>query len=103
MRDAGAGNGCYGPAAVGGGFADAGSWVWLLASERVLLGDLGGMLPRNPLPPQTTSFFFAADAIGRVWCGAIAREGAAIKFGDGTRVLMSLHRGSDRRAEQGCF
>lgn len=42
-----------------------------------------GDVPRNPLPPQTTSFFFAADAIGKAWCGAIAWEVEDIKFGDG--------------------
>lgn len=50
----------------------------------VVLGDvLRGDVPRNPLPPQTTSFFFAADAIGKAWCGAIAWEVEDIKFGDG--------------------
>jgi hypothetical protein len=40
---AGAGDGGYGPAAVGGGFADAGSWMGGLALGLVSKGIWGGM------------------------------------------------------------
>jgi hypothetical protein len=90
VGDAAAGDGDDGPAAVGGGAADAGSCgavrcctfhfsVTLGVGE--WMGFLWGMylgfrVPRKPFPPHTTSFFFAADAI-IMWCAVVLQ----LKFG----------------------
>lgn len=79
----------HGPAALDGGSAYAASWgilsiLKLVTSEGWLMRR---DIPRKPLPPQTTSFFFAAEAIE---CGGVSRCGK-----EGTKcpklvVLMSL-------------
>lgn len=54
--------------------------------------DWGVDVPRKPLPPQTTSFFFAGEAIGRrggVLCGE--EDGFFTWRTQGAESLTSLH------------
>jgi hypothetical protein len=49
-------------------------WRTMLVFEAISYGMRGigwDVVPRKPLPPHTTSFFFAADAIVVTWGGAM--------------------------------
>lgn len=64
-------------------------------------------LPRNPFPPHTTSFRFAAEAMAYMWEGVMGGVVIVLqklrKFGDVDRsVDITPLRVGSHRAEQGC-
>ena len=91
----------HGPAALDGGSAYAASWgilsiLKLVTSEGWLMRR---DIPRKPLPPQTTSFFFAAEAIE---CGGVSRCGKRRDEMPKARSVDVTHAIQNDRAEPGC-